>query len=227
MEIIEVFNDTKKFCKYWWRYYTPRRIEYCDYEQECALLFFSKLANCNGDDKVALAKRAYKWKLLDMMRKNDDTRVVYSQVERIGKEFAYFSLDDIGLKETDKKVLEQVFNGYDFKEVVQNKHQLTRIRKIVGDYFEIAPKNRGKIITVSDKIVEHCKSVYVKNKEKLLMAAIEHNKKPVIALLNGKEVLRFPSLKDATISVGLKSSGSIRKSIMGLCKAKGYNWKYV
>lgn len=103
-----------------------------------------------------------------------------------------------------------------------------RVRQKVGDYFEIAQKNRS---CVNYKMGEECcrkrKEQYKKNKEKLLTAAALANKRPVVAFKNEVEVLRFDSLKEATIGVGLKSPSSIRKSINGLCKAGGYNWQYV
>lgn len=227
MEKVEKFENTKKFCKHWWRVYNPRKIEYCDYEQECAVVFFEKLVLLNGDEAIALAQKAYKWKLLDMMRKNDDTKISYVPCEIVGHEDKYFSLDDIGLNEIEKKICEGVMSGYSYKELGATKKQIMRVRQKVGDYFEIAQKNRS---CVNYKMGEECcrkrKEQYKKNKEKLLIAAALANKRPVVAFKNEVEVLRFDSLKEATIGVGLKSSSSIRKSINGLCKARGYNWQY-
>lgn len=227
MEKVEMFENTKKFCKYWWRVYSPRRIEYCDYEQECAVIFFEKLVFSQGDEAIALAQKAYKWKLLEMMRKNDDTKISHFPCEMVGHEDKYFSLDDIGLNEIEKKICEGVISGYSYKELGATKRQIMRVRQKVGDYFEIAQKNRS---CVNYKMGEECcrkrKEQYKKNKEKLLIAAALANRRPVVAFKNEVEVLRFDSLKEATIGVGLKSSSSIRKSINGLCKARGYNWQY-
>lgn len=226
MEKVEMFENTKKFCKYWWRVYSPRRIEYCDYEQECAVIFFDKLVSAQGDEAIALAQKAYKWKLLEMMRKNDDTKISHSPCEVVGHGDKYFSLDDVGLNEIEKKICEGVMAGYSYKELGATKRQIMRVRQKVGDYFEIAQKNRSHNTKYSKETCNKRKKIYLKQKDKLLKAAIAANKRPVVAFKNEVEVLRFDSLKEATIGVGLKSSSSIRKSINGLCKARGYNWQY-
>lgn len=228
MEKVEKFENTKKFCKYWWRVYRPRGFEYQDYEQECAVVFFEKLVFAQWNEAIALAQKAYKWKLLEMMRNNDDTKISHFPCKEIGCQEKYFSLDDIGLNEIEKNICEYVMSGYSYKELGATKKQIMRVRQKVGDYFEIAQKNRS---CVNYKMGEECcrkrKEQYKKNKEKLLIAAALANKRPVVAFKNEVEVLRFDSLKEATIGVGLKSSSSIRKSINGLCKAGGYNWQYV
>lgn len=226
MEKVEIFENTKKFCKHWWRVYSPRGFEYQDYEQECAVVFFEKLVFAQGDEAIALAQKAYKWKLLDMMRKNDDTKISYVHCEIVGHEYKYFSLDDIGLNEVEKKICEGVMSGYVYKELGATKRQIMSVRQKVGDYFEIAQKNRSHNAKYSEETCKKRKEQYKKNKEKLLMAAALANKRPVVAFKNEVEVLRFDSLKEAAIGVELKSPSSIRKSINGLCKAGGYNWQY-
>lgn len=226
MEKVKIFENTKKFCRYWWWVYNPWGIEYSDYEQECAVIFFEKLVFAQGDGPIALAQKAYKWKLLQMMQKNNDKRISYAACEMVGYEEKYFSLDDIGLNEVEKKICEGVMSGYVYKELGATKRQIMSVRQKVGDYFEIAQENRSYNVKYSEETCNKRKEIYLKQKDNLLKAAIVANKRPVVALKNGVEILRFDSLKEASIGVGLKSPNSIRKSINGLCKAKGYNWQY-
>lgn len=223
---IEIFNNTKKFCKYWWKVYSPINIEYCDYEQECAVVFYEKLSNHNEAEAIALAQLAYKWKLLAMMQKNDITRISSFPLDMISKEEKYFSLNDMSLTEIEKRICEGLICGYSYKELSATKRQIMSIRKKVGDYFEISQKNRSHNTKYSKETCNKRKEIYLRQKDKLLKAAIEAHKRPVIALKDGITIFKFDSLKEATLGVGLKSSGSIRKSIKGLCKAKGYNWQY-
>lgn len=190
------------------------------------MIFFEKLVFAQGDEAIALAQKAYKWKLLDMMRKNDDTKISYAPCEIVGHEEKYFSLDDIGLNEIEKKICEGVMRGYVYKEIGATKRQIMSVRQKVGDYFDIAKENRSHNTKYSEETCNKRKEIYLKRKDKLLKAAIAAHKRPVVGLKNGVEVLRFDSLKEAAFGVGLKSPSSIRKSINGLCKAGGYNWRY-
>lgn len=227
MEGYEIFDKTKKFARYWWRYYNPVGVEFADYWQECALVFFCKLCRYSYDGQVALAKQAYRWKLLEMMRVVRLGKVVEINERICGRaDNELFLIEDIGLKERDRKICEGLIEGYSYKELGTNKHQICRIRKIVGDYFEIDEKRRSRNSTATEKVKTHSKELYKQMGAKLLACAVESNKRPVNAIKDGEVVMSFGSLKEAALSVGLKSSGSIRKSINGLCKARGFYWQY-
>lgn len=226
-DLVSTFANTKKFCRYWWKIYRPINVEYCDYEQECAVFFFERLSNYPEDKAIAFAQLPYKWKLLSMMQKNDVTRFTDCSFDIIGKEDKYFSLDDIHLTEIENRICKGLIYGYLYEELGVTKRQIMSVRQKVGDYFQISPKNRSHNTKYSKETCEKRKKIYLQQKDKLLKAAMQANKKPIIGLKNGVEVLRFDSLKEAALGVGLKSTSSIRKSIKGLCKAKGYNWQYV
>lgn len=80
---------------------------------------------------------------------------------------------------------------------------------------------------------EHCRKIGEANRGRVHSAetrrkiALKHGKPVIQTDLDGNEIARYTSVKDAAAAVGLKSSNSISNVLNGICKqSAGYGWKY-
>lgn len=226
MEKVEIFENTKKFCKYWWRVYSPRGIEYCDYEQECAVVFFEKLVSYPEREAIEISIKRYKYVLLQMIYKNKANMTINIDIENVGCLDNYFLINDIGLTTKETFVCKGLINGETYRDMDANRQDILGIRKKVGDYFEIDDKHRGNAKKNISKIGlanlrNGIKKIALLGREKSIQARqVEIN-----MIDNGMVIKNFLSLKEAASFIN-KTPGGIRSAIRHNCKCGGYNWQY-
>lgn len=226
MEEVEIFENTKKFCKHWWRVYRPIRIEYCDYEQECAVLFFEKLVFYSQEEAIAISSKRYKYVLLQMIYKNKSNMTINTNIENVGCSDNCFLIDDIGLTTKESFICKGLIDDETYIDMDANRQDILGLRKKVGDYFEIDYKHRGNAKkNISEIGLSNLRSGIKKIAHLGREKSIQIRQRKMNMIDNGVVVKTFLSLKEAAFFID-KTPGGIRSAIRHNCKCGGYNWQY-
>ena len=226
MEKVEIFENTKKFCKHWWRVYRPMGIEYCDYEQECAVLFFEKLVFYSQEEAIAISSKRYKYVLLQMIYKNKSNMTINTNIENVGCSDNCFLIDDIGLTTKESFICKGLIDDETYIDMDANRQDILGLRKKVGDYFEIDDKHRGNAKkNISEIGLSNLRSGIKKIAHLGREKSIQIRQRKMNMIDNGIVIKTFLSLKEAAFFID-KTPGGIRSAIRHNCKCGGYNWQY-
>lgn len=236
----EAFEQSKMFIKrlcgliYASEWYNL--VEYRDFEQECAIRFYTQLKN-RYDPYTALkcSKKAYRQVLNNLMQKEIRHRKIYKRFcDYIEPKDVICGLPTqqsipyghIGLNDKEILICMRLLMGYrkhEIEEFTQDRWKVLR-RKLIN-YYKIPTDKRGQVKYVTK--TEAYQKYWDSKKGKPLDYCYVKTSKRVQMLDDSGNVLKeFNSAAEASRQVGRSVCG-VSRAIINHNKCGGYQWRYV
>lgn len=236
----EAFEQSKMFIKrlcgliYASEWYNL--VEYRDFEQECAIRFYTQLKN-RYDPYTALkcSKKAYRQVLNNLMQKEIRHRKIYKRFcDYIEPKDVICGLPTqqsipyghIGLNDKEILICMRLLMGYrkhEIEEFTQDRWKVLR-RKLIN-YYKIPTDKRGQVKYVTK--TEAYQKYWDSKKGKPLDYCYVKTSKRVQMLDDSGNVLKeFNSAAEASRQVGRSICG-VSRAILNHTKCGGYKWAYV
>ena len=233
----QAFQVSVKAIKLVWKiYYSLReKMEYADFYQECALVFFRDLATqFSPPDAVLVSCQSYKWVALSLLKKHkrfpqtakEELFTLQSSdidTPTLVEDRDWLESNPLNLKPIDWKICQLLMSGYQLREISKItslafntlQFHLKPIRKTLAEYYGIQDYSKMR-------------RTYKLTSQQIKKGADRPRAKAVACYKEGVLIRTYGSGGEACEAMGFpRHSAAIFGAIRRKGKSAGYEWKFV